>query len=275
MSKVTKEHYVPCCYLWNFSFNKNNKSPQKSPIYVYDKIISKQFHRAVCDVASEYGFYDNENLGEKSHFLEDFLKHVEGDYSSLLKELIHRFSYDANHVITQKEKSELAAHFAIQYVRTLKHRNFLSYIVEKFKTIVPTNNVNYKRMESKHYVKDLHNEELISLESANNFANLFEHKKWAVIINKTSQKFCTSDNPICVINLFGSQGLCSPLCTIFVPISPNILIVMVDGKMPIYDCHAAEMTDLKMVNYYNKKQYDNCIRCVFSISDDFSFCKPD
>lgn len=272
MNETKKEHYVPCCYLWNFSFCKNHKKPQQSPVYVFDKVLNKSFIRAVHDVASEYYFYDNEKLGDNKKFLEKFFSnHVEVEYSTHLKSLIDRVNSNSKNIILYGEKSSLSAHFAIQYIRTLAHRNNLAYMVEQLKKIVPQNSIYYDRIASEDYVKNLHNNEILGLKTANTFANLFEDKKWVIIVNKTAHRFCTSDNPICVINYGDSLGLFSPLCTIAIPISPSIMIAMVDKRLPINDCNVVEMTERKMIDYLNKKQYEYCIRCVYSSADDFTF----
>ena len=271
MSKTTNEHYVPCCYLWNFSFQKNNKSPQKSPIHVFDTVINKHFIRAVHDVSSDYGFYDIAELGEKSNVLEVCFSGFEGEYATLLKALIDGIHNTSVKRLGAKEKTSFAAHFAIQYVRTLAHRNFLSYLIEQLKTIIPQSSFYYDRITSEDYIKNLHNGQLLNMETANVFANVFEDKKWIISINKTDQPFITSDNPVCVINCGDSVGLCSLGCIIAIPICPDILIMMVDNRFPVQDRKVVEMCDIKIVDYLNKQQHNNCSRCLFSITDDFSF----
>lgn len=218
MSKVTNEHYVPCCYLCNFSFQRNNKSPQKSPIYVFDKKIDKQFTKAIHDISSEYGFYDIAELGENSRLLEDSFACFEGEYATLLQTNIDKITSAISKSISLKEKSVFAAHFAIQYVRSLAHRIYINYVVEQLKEIVPKTSHYYNRIISEDYTKDLHNKELLDLNTANTFANIFENKKWIVLLNKTAHCFCTSDNPICVINYGESLGLCSRSCVVTIPI---------------------------------------------------------
>lgn len=90
-------------------------------------------------------------------------------------------------------------------------------------------------------------------------------------LNKTDQPFITSDNPVCVINCGDSVGLCSLGCIVAIPICPDILIMMVDNRFPVQDRKVVEMCDIKIVDYLNKQQHNNCSRCLFSISDDFSF----
>lgn len=272
MNETKKEHYVPCCYLWNFSFCKNHKKTQQSPVYVFDKVLNKSFVRAVHDVASEYYFYDNDELENNKKLLENFFcKQVEVEYSTCLKRIIDRIDKNTKSVILSDDKSTLSALFAIQYVRTLAYRNYLAYVVGKIKKTVPKNSIYYDRITKEDYIKSIHNHELLDLKTANFFANTFEDKKWVIIVNKTSHYFCTSDNPICVITPSESLGLCSPLCVVAIPISPNILIAMTDKKLPIHDCIVAEVTEVKMVDYLNKKQYEYCVRCMYSFVDDFKF----
>lgn len=271
MSKTINEHYVPCCYLWNFSFRKNNKSLQNSPIHVFDTAINKHFIRAVHDVSSDYGFYDVPDLDDKSQVLEELFSNIEGEYATLLNALIDGVRTSSISCLGKKEKTSFAAHFAIQYVRTLAYRNFLSCLVEQIKTIIPKSSIDYDHITSENYIRSLHNGQLLDIETANDFANVFEGKKWIINLNKTNHPFITSDNPVCVINCGGSIGLCSPDCIIAIPICPDVLVVMVDNHFPVQDRKVVEMCDVKIVDYWNKQQQKNCSRCLFSSSDDFSF----
>lgn len=163
MADTKKEHYVPRCYLENFS------TPQKR-IDVFDKwkMMIRQ-NQDIMNVAMENGFYDldlipllqkmdtevyakatvdlMEILGvdnweeaekkigdpkviEKKHFAR-----LEGIYSSLLQSLIKK-SYNGNswvikncYALSEEEKVHLSLFIAIQIVRTKRFRNTLSDMV--------------------------------------------------------------------------------------------------------------------------------------------------
>jgi len=166
MADTKKEHYVPRCYLENFS-------TEQKRIDVFDKWkLEIRPQQKLMDVAMENGFYDldlsdafealepsvrekamadllelpeveswedirvimeNKKYIEKEHFAK-----IEGHYSTLLKLIIQK-SYNGNHWVLQNcnamsesEKLLLSLFIAIQFIRTRSFRDNLGDMFEKF-----------------------------------------------------------------------------------------------------------------------------------------------
>ena len=163
MADTKKEHYVPRCYLKNFSL-ENDK------IKVFDKFKMQVREQSIMDVAMENYFYDikfdellkkaeqEEREKIKQDLMElletdewedvvakldekrlekEFFSQLEGMYSKLLKIFINK-CYDGNDWVMENclacseiEKSLMAFFIAIQTVRTKSFRNNISDIISK------------------------------------------------------------------------------------------------------------------------------------------------
>ena len=120
-----KQHYLPQCYLKNFSPNNKN-------IFIYDKIERKPFRNTVEKVAYKDYFYELpekyfENISEipfgtQFYEKEFFANNIENQYNIILKKIINKGNLwledkIINKIITQTEKEIFAQLIAIQYLR--------------------------------------------------------------------------------------------------------------------------------------------------------------
>ena len=164
MAKTTKEHYVPQCYLRNFS-NSSEK------INVFDKLkMQTRINQAIKDVAAEDGFYEIkikqilESLEEEQqikakqdiakiinddkldtiidlidseqHVEKIFLSNMESKFSNLLKNIIERAD-QANiwfkencFALNLEEKELLSICMVLQVLRTRSHRNSIEMMLK-------------------------------------------------------------------------------------------------------------------------------------------------
>ena len=102
---------------------------------------------------------------------------------------------------------------------------------------------------------------------------------WMLAINRTSQSFFTTDCPISTyghikhpymsMNGLGSRGV-----EVFFPISPNIILLMVDGSyhancLPL-ERRYIEIIEKDHMDFYNSLLALQADRCIYSSTGDFS-----
>ena len=153
MNTTKKEHYVPQCYLRNFSSKLNNEK-----INVFDKVKGEvRLNQKILDNASERYFYDidvskiiceisqdkrqgfidmiNSHMDEFEGFNKQdiekyFSSEIEEGFSSLLKSVIENTQnatkwYKTNcYSLTTNEKIPMSFYLAYQFIRTKKMREF-------------------------------------------------------------------------------------------------------------------------------------------------------
>lgn len=265
-----KQHIVPVCYLANFSIDKDKG--RKSRIFFYHKNDARAGQGILDNFPYENNFYDIPELGESIKVLEKFFCQIEGVYAKLLRSFIQaailqKCDRDCNHIIIPKNvRDELAAQFAIQYLRTNYYRDYISNIFQQMIDAflyaeIPTPN--------KKYLRHLHTTELLSFKMANFFANLFDDRKWVVLVNHTNIPFWTSDNPIICINHSKQLNLPAADCrlTYYIPISPEYAIEMYQRPVNFIDLMYFDIYNSNDIMFYNSHIKDKSQKLVFSNKD--------
>ncbi len=166
MAKTKKEHYVPRCYLKNFS----NQGEERINLFDKQKMQAR-LNQNIMDVAMENYFYDlsleelykkakpeeqekvkeelckilnTQNLecslreaDNQQHIEKGFFSKIEGIYSSILLNIINK-AYNGNQWVIDncdafsKEGKEIFSFFiAIQIIRTKSFREILGATIEK------------------------------------------------------------------------------------------------------------------------------------------------
>ncbi|WKX77099.1 DUF4238 domain-containing protein [Zobellia laminariae] len=135
----TKQHYIPECYLKNFS-------PNLKFVYIYDKKVSKSFPNSLNSIANYDFFYDipekyyskelKPKYGSKHFEKAFFAEHVEKLYNQSLENIINKsnnYIEKPKHteVLTNEEKEILAQLIAIQHLRLPKIKDDASITIKK------------------------------------------------------------------------------------------------------------------------------------------------
>lgn len=304
MKKTKKQHYVPRCYLENFSI------PDTYKINVYDKITKISRINNINDVASENFFYDVKfsdiftediihelsNIGvsidnlDNEQYIEHYLSEaIEGTFSTILRDTISKVKsattwYLKNcFFISEEQKMNLSICLAVQYVRTRSVREGILESSDCMLQLLDDINANQELKDSmiisQENLKLIHGQMLFDNENIFNLASSFYSLKWVLGINKTSRHFYTSDSPIGTkahINhpFLSMNGLDSPGVEVFFPISPEIILVMYDGEYhkEIVDKDRTYwiISEEDNVNYYNSLSVIRSHRCIFSDKNDFT-----
>lgn len=298
--KTIKQHFIPQCYLRNFSPNDSN-------LFTYDKIEGKSFCNRIKNVAYKKCFYDLpekfiSNLdsipsGNQFYEKEFFASNVEGQYDVILKKIIERRKSllkngHINEIITQQEKEIFAQLIAIQFLRMPDIRDKYSDALKKgvesrldiMKSVLSNSNPEHEKeienIEVKYdqdYDPVLHSEMYANEKLYQDISNEILNKHWIYFIAENND-FYTSDNPIVIkehitnqpssYEGFGMKGV-----EIVFPISSSILLTMWDNnhfeKIQQTPDSFSEISG-KQIREYNSFQYIYSNRQTYSYNNNFS-----
>ena len=273
--EYTKQHIVPSCYIANFGANGNEG--RKSSIYYYLKEKGISGCGCAGDFPVEGNYYDIPELGENKKILELLFQKIETDLSDLLKELICSIAFekkDRNGCYVDyplSKRQALSAQFAMQIQRTNLLRKQFEYIYDQLKAHVPCGSIpDYDKVD----FKRLQNTQILSFDLAHFYANMFNDKKWVIIVNHTELPFLTSDNPLIAINHVKNVHVsaASDDLTYYIPISPLFAIEMYPKSVKWNDLFCFDEYDIKNIALYNMYIERECTRMLFS-NKDFGFIK--
>lgn len=215
-----KQHYIPQCYLRNFSPNDKN-------IFIYDKMKGDSFRNTVESVANIDYFYDLpekfiENIeeipnGTKFYEKAFFADTVEKYFNNILGQIIDKGNLwlrneDIDEIINPHEKELFSQLIAIQYLRMPNIRekysnarkkgidctsdiikSFLSCQNPELKGEIDSFQVAYDESFDPILHSEIYADEELYIEIANQILN----KHWVYFIAE-NKDFYTSDNPIII-----------------------------------------------------------------------------
>lgn len=305
MNKKKKQHYVPQCYLVNWSI------PNTHQLYAYDKVQCKSRKNNVIDIASENYFYDfkfdreispqimgiigcsikdNPNDFDKKQYIENYFSdHVEGKYKEYLEQIINKVNtwspWQLNNCcfISEEDKKLFSFFLAIQYIRAKSIRESIFDAEDCLEQVlteigVPLE-IKKKYCVEKTQLSNVHKEMILNQDEISHLSRIFDNYVWILRRNKTCNMFYTSDNPIGAIPhihhpFLSTEGLESEGIEICFPISPQIMLSMYEKKyhkrLVKYDRRIVDMDNVQDIEYYNRICAQHSTRCVFSCDNDFS-----
>ena len=305
MGKKKKQHYVPQCYLENWSIPKTHQ------LYVYDKIQQKIRKSNITDCASENYFYDfkfdkdlsmdimkmigcsvksaPESFDDRQYIENYFSDQIEGKYKKYLEEIIKKvrswslWQLKNCYFISEEEKRIFSFFMAIQYIRVKSVREMLFDATNCLEQVLTEMDappeVIKKYCVDKLKLSNIHKEMILNQNEIKHLSGIFSNYVWILRINRTNNVFFTSDNPIGVIPhkhhpYISTAGLQSEGVEICFPISPKIMLSMFEKKyhcvLAKYDRRISDMENDEDVEYYNKICAQQSTRCIFSCEDEFS-----
>lgn len=271
-SEVIRQHTVPVCYLANFGIDGNQS--RDSVVYFYNVQDGKANKSGVESFPVEKYFYDIKNLGEHKQIIEKMFSMIEGELSTLLKELLDLIVTDPKDrepsivQISTEQKNALSAQIAMQATRTGAFRDYFKDIHQQLKDGLPFADIpQYDEAD----FQRLHTMEILNFRMSNFYANLFDDRHWVFLINHTDTPFLTSDNPAIMIdNRKEKKGPISPVsdeATFYFPISPSVAIEIYDKKVLKNDLGYFDIYQENNVRWYNGQILKNCTRFLFSNKD--------
>ncbi|KNC67883.1 DUF4238 domain-containing protein [Pseudoalteromonas sp. R96] len=215
MASNKNQHYVPQCYLKNFSVDAS-----KASICLYNMDRKKVVKVAPIKNQCSKNYFYGEDLE-----LEKALQPIEGHFSAMVR-TIEKPSY----VLNDKDQAFLKHFWLLQYLRTeaASRRNVeLSEGMHQFTGVT----------ELKLGIKDAVQH---SMRSFSEIKHVVSDLKVCLVKNNTHTDFITSDDPAVLTNRWHlldkraelqSFGLSSAGCLLFLPLSPKILMVAYDNDV--------------------------------------------
>lgn len=288
-------HYIPQCYLKNFSENG-------ICLFVYNKDYSKSYVQAINKTCCIKDFYTLPKIYCENQleplFLECeyFAKEIEPKYSVLLNKILAKeIEWMLNRsnnikVLSSEEKFEFANYLTIQWFRMPQMRNCIKGINDDIipKMIrlfqegmaIENNNPDFLKLDIgynidpviEHASSSFCNSDLIYA-----FAKALFFNSWEFFVSDSNSIY-TSDYPLVVEphvqNVVQQyQGLASYGSELSFPISKNIILTIWDNKYfknkQQYDCRFTPLSD-KGTRRYNWMRYFYAKHQIFSYNDDFT-----
>jgi len=278
MPEKKKHHYVPIFYLKLFSNNKDNKT-----IGIFN-IESKKFIRngALKSQAHEDYFYGKDKI------VENALQVLETEASRVLTSLIE------NHELPLAGTDDfytLFVYVVFQATRTLYSSDAINEHFDKMIKATYKEDPRVKNYLS--LVKFEHsNPAAFALGTMSFSLPIVFDLEYKLLINKTSWKFITSDNPVIKYNQFmesrkwpgGHCGWAETGLQVFFPLSPDICLILYDKDMykigsknrnTLSVCNVNDVKDinkLQFINaneniYFNDEVQDSYVKQIYQTNE--------
>jgi len=265
--KIKLEHYVPRCYLRNFSVVGGDDY-----LFCFDKMKSRTFKVNNRNVAAEATFYDTHR--DSKQRVERYLSYLESFFDASCRKVIATEDLDG---LTEFDFMILARFIATQEVRTKEHRTRMmkayqqqsSRMKQSTKVVKETDSLLHQ-LNSEEGIKSLH------VNTINNIEPLIADLSimgWALVINCTSLSFWCSDHPCnhyyhIEMSPLGNLGIKCKTIWAYFPLSPKLCLCFYE---PIEDgsrrCRC-EVQDIRQIIYQNYLQVYGSSRFVFSSEGD-------
>lgn len=222
------QHYVPRFYMKNFSTIKKSKKEEKVLIgfYQFNQSLLKN-NIPIKSICSEDYFYGEDGKIEK------YLSTKETKWAKVIYDIINTNEYNLDSL-----QENLIKEFAVfQYCRTLGTYNYqkdmmsemlqklVSYEVHDVDDEIVRSMVNEK-VQNEWCTSDI-------IDMCDSLVESIDDLNISIIRFDTTSKLITSDMPIIIINPFcpDTVGLETVGIVILFPVSPNVIVVIYDGKI--------------------------------------------
>lgn len=224
--KTEKHHYVPRCYLKNFTFDK-----KKSLVYTYQRkksIITTNI-KNIASKKNLYTFLDK-TTGQKTNIVEKMFGILEAAACPVIRKIVRTKELR----LDEKEMGALAQFIAFLATRTpsfdawqrnmtiemqkqlqveiARNKDYLKVNFEragiKFKSEAELEDMRQSILDfDKHFKVELKGGEgyffKIAAELAMELTQVLFNKNWRLLISNTSRVFVTSDNPVTIQKVKG------------------------------------------------------------------------
>ncbi|WHU03678.1 DUF4238 domain-containing protein [Sphingomonas sp. NIBR02145] len=268
MSDPKLHHYVPQFHLRRFA-------DEQGRLWVWDKQSDRIFRTLPGGIAAEKQFYrltQYEADGHDPLTMERQLSEMEGEVSLITGQWLEWLSQmepPEKVLIPRINRWIVARYLAVQLLRTLDTREFLSAIAE-IERGVPVDAGE---------ARELHTELIWDMDVVERFAKRFRGSIWIFARNDSATPFVTSDNPVSFRSSDNRQWMRSivlpPSAYLVFAISPRVMLYCYPrvgaarklGKFA--DCLSPVTLDDEMVESENSGQVFMASRFLFSNRPDF------
>ncbi len=283
--KNKSHHYVPKCYLKNFSSNEKS-------LWVYNKYKTENniYIQSTANLCCKDNLYALEGVCSDKLFIEKnyFAKTIEPSFSKMLNHIIEKGSNYLDdkiscEVLTPDEKYKFARLLSIQWFRTPYQQKSINDFNKELRSdmitlfqegmAMETGNENYKNLKIQPIINQniehaqfgYMNEELLDL-----YAKALADNYWGFHITPKNSVY-TSDFPITVkMHKSGIrptfEGLACIGSELTYPISKNICLTIWDKEYfkdkNSQDSHFIDMSDPDLIHFnINRCAYSNEVYC--------------
>lgn len=267
MAEYKKQHYVPQFYLRNFSSTSDEKK-----ICLFN-IQRKKIIEDVCiKMQCQKDYFYGEDLE-----IEKALGVIEKTVSEIFSRILDEEKC-VEHISTAHIK--ICMFIIIQDRRTLFAKNEMESNLDKYYRNILETHIRYKYPEENYKeildVISINFREIPRMIIKSTFTTyiLILNLKQHILINRTSQGFITSDNPVFIYNSYyvnskniRSAGLAFAGLQIFIPLSSKIAICLFDSQIYNYGKNNFDYTDINKlsdVEELNKCQFINSLNNLYA-----------
>ena len=286
MLKTKKQHYVPKSYLRRFSNGREQ-------LWVFDKVIKREYEANIGDVAQQRYFYDlpkdAEQLGIDVQTAEKVFAHGEGKFWKSIEQILKNIETSG---ITNEQRLDLCPHITMQWVRTRECRDTIVEIIAKSgqALINGLTERNFPNISSDRYPifaipedKAIiwHYNYMFDNNKRSEISSAFMHYIWFIGVNIHEQPLYTSDNPIVrqahIKDVFtGGMGIYSRGVEFAYPITPRYILILRERTYFKSDAkheNKPVILEKEDINKLNKLQLIQSTRQIFCPENKFDFAR--
>ncbi len=228
MSKK-KNHYVPQFYLRFFASDRSSTdAPKRINLY---NLMRKIF---VQDVSIKDQCYKQKFYGNTEE-VEDILMTLEGEYARILLAIIKREKLPAS---GSEDDNFLLGFISVQLLRTVSAASHLNQHIDKVMKSVLEDHQSELGINLNGVTIGIKNPAIILLNFIMDYIFALNDLKLQLVYSGRYRKFITSDNPVVKYNQYiqsiqapGKTGVTKRGLQIYLPISPNLLLILYDKNI--------------------------------------------
>lgn len=251
MASNKNQHFVPRCYLREFTYESQNKTVN---IFNVDRrrVISTAPVKSQC--SRDYFYGQNE-------VLENAIQSIEVSYASVLREIIN-----GPRDLNEAQKTVLKRFWLFQYMRTE---------AASIRAVEMSNSIGETAgLSPEEYNLEIKEAVQMAMDNFAKSMSVVDDLKVCCFLNRTKVPLVTSDDPAALTNRWhigdnrvksGSFGLNSCGALIFLPLSPHIMCVGYDGD--VYSVpHKkgwASINREEDISAFNQHQFLGCRANIF------------
>ncbi len=246
-------------------------SQDNSHLFVYNLKRQQAYSGTIKNLCQSKYFYGNDLK------LETFLNQIETKQSPILKQIIGKQDLD---FLTRDTFYYLRLFILLQYSRTKDERNVANKMFEEFcsKYLKPLMKSDEELKRKGYTSSQIDNLKIVcsdfykvSMEAAFEKVDSIIDLEYVLLINKTSKNFIFSDAPVVFYNYKRIKNRSTTGCKsrglqIFLPLSKNIMLILIDNNMYNIkkDAHTTIfVTKEEDIDSLNTLQFYNCLENVF------------
>lgn len=246
-------HFVPQFYLRNFSHNEQNIS-----MYMHEK-------KLFVDGANIKGQAYKKRLYGNTEIIENTLMNMEHRVSIIINKILKSKTLSC---LSVDEYHHLLLFITVTDARVTKMADSMSNLIDKFTKYAINSSadldISAEFIQNLEFGMDVPN--IVPIQVAMNGYPALLDLKPLLLISKCDRQFITSDSPVIKYNHFyrkrnyhlGGDGLISRGLQIFFPLTPKMLLLLLDDE--VYDYGNA---DREIIHLDKGKEIDEINRLVF------------